>query len=87
MPWASQTNGLFDQLDRKIREKRSGLQHKINNFQQENAPAPKGVITMTKFNKLKYELLEHPPYSPVLALSGYYLFRNLKQFFRGGVFR
>ena len=38
---------------------------------------------MTKFNELKYKLLEHPPYSPDLAPSDYYLFRNLKQFFRG----
>ena len=37
---------------------------------------------MTKFNELKYELLEHPPYSPDLAPSDYYLL-SLKQFLRG----
>lgn len=35
---------------------------------------------MTKFKALKYEMLEHPPNSPDLAPSGYYLFQNLKQF-------
>ena len=40
-------------------------------------------LTMVKLNELKYELFEHPPYSPDLAPSDYYLFRNLKQFLRG----
>ncbi|XP_069968062.1 uncharacterized protein [Bactrocera oleae] len=47
------------------------------------APVLKVVLTMTKFNEVKYELLEHPPYLSDLATSDYYLFRNLKQFLRG----
>lgn len=39
--------------------------------------------SMSKFNGLKYQLLDHPPYSPDLAPSDFYPFRNLKQFFRG----
>ena len=39
--------------------------------------------SMTKFNELKYELLEHPPYSPDLAPSDYYLSTNLKPFPNG----
>ena len=74
---------LLNQLDEKIREKRPGLQHKQIIFHQNNSPAHKGVEIMTKFNELKYELLEHLPYSPDLASSDYYLFRNLKQFLRG----
>ena len=65
--------------------KRSGLQHK-KIFHQDNASVHKSVLTMTKFKDLKYELLEHPPYSPDLAPSDYYLFRNLKQFLRGKYF-
>ena len=38
---------------------------------------------MTKFNELKYKLLEQPPYSSTLALSDYHLFRNLKRYLRG----
>lgn len=74
---------LLDQLDLKIREKRPGLQHKKIIFHQDNARVHKSVLTMAKFNELKYELLEHPPYSPDLAPSDYFLFRNLKQFLRG----
>lgn len=74
---------LLDQLDAKIHEKRPGLQHKKIIFHQDNAPAHKSVLSMSKFNELKYELLDHPPYSPDLAPSDFYLFRNLKQFLRG----
>lgn len=38
---------------------------------------------MAKLNELRYEKQEHPPYSPDMPLSGYYLFKNLKQFFSG----
>ena len=73
---------LLDQLDKNIREKRPGLQKKII-FHQDNARVHTSFLTMVKLNELKYELFEHPPYSPDLAPSDYYLFRNLKQFLRG----
>ncbi|EFN86528.1 Histone-lysine N-methyltransferase SETMAR, partial [Harpegnathos saltator] len=60
---------LLDQLDAKIREKRPGLQHKQIIFHQDNAPAHTSVLSMSKFNELKYKLLDHPPYSPDLAPS------------------
>lgn len=74
---------LLDQLDEKIREKRPGLKKKKIIFHQDNAPAHKSVRTMAKFQELHYELLEHPPYSPDLAPSDFYLFPNLKRFLRG----
>ena len=74
---------LLDQLDKNIREKRSGLQKKTIIFHQDNARVHTSFLTMVKLNELKYELFEHPPYSPDLAPSDYYLFRNLKQFLRG----
>ena len=74
---------LLDQLDKNIREKRPGLQKKTIIFHQDNARVHTGFLTMVKLNELKYELFEHPPYSPDLAPSDYYLFRNLKQFLRG----
>jgi histone-lysine N-methyltransferase SETMAR len=36
-----------------------------------------------KLRDLHYELLEHPPYSPDLAPSGFYFFLKLKLFFPG----
>ena len=74
---------LLDQLDKNIREKRPGLQKKTIIFHQDNARVHTSFLTMVKLNELKYELFEHPPYSPDLAPSDYYLFRNLKQFLRG----
>ena len=38
---------------------------------------------MTKFPELRYELLPHPPYSPDLAPSDYFLFPNLNKWLGG----
>ena len=38
---------------------------------------------MAKIHELKFELLEHPPYSPDLAPSDFHLFPELKKFMRG----
>jgi histone-lysine N-methyltransferase SETMAR len=38
---------------------------------------------MGKVSDLHYELLEHPPYSPDLAPSDFYLFPKLKLFLAG----
>ena len=38
---------------------------------------------MSKFHELRYELLLHPPYSPDLAPSNYFLFPNLKKWLGG----
>ena len=46
-------------------------------FHQNNAPAHKSVLAMGKLGGLHYELLEHPPYSPDLAPSDFYLFPKL----------
>lgn len=74
---------LLDQLKEKIREKRPGLQKKKILFHQDNAPCHKSILTMAKIHELKFELLEHPPYSPDLAPSDFHLFPELKKFMRG----
>jgi histone-lysine N-methyltransferase SETMAR len=38
---------------------------------------------MRKLRDLHYKLLEHPPYSPDLAPSGFYLLTKLKLFLAG----
>ena len=38
---------------------------------------------MAKLNELSFELLPHPPYSPDLAPSDYYLFADLKKMLQG----
>ena len=48
-------------------------------FQQDNASCYKSITTMAKLHELHIELLLHPPYSPDLALSGKWLFADLKR--------
>ena len=73
---------LLNRLDEKIREKSSGLQKK-SIFHQDNATAHKSVLAMGKLRDLHYELLEHPPCSPDLAPSVFFLFPKLKFFHAG----
>lgn len=50
-------------------------------FSEDNALAHNSVFPMTEFNELKYELLEHPPYS-----QDYYFLRNLRNIDREKLF-
>ena len=52
-------------------------------FHQDNAPCHKSITTMAKLHKLLLELLQHPPYSPDLAPSDYWLFADLKRMLQG----
>ncbi|EFN78775.1 Histone-lysine N-methyltransferase SETMAR, partial [Harpegnathos saltator] len=52
-------------------------------FHQDNAPAHSARDTTDKLKKLRYELVPHPPYSPDLAPSDYFLFPRLKQWLAG----
>jgi histone-lysine N-methyltransferase SETMAR len=57
-------------------------------FHQDNIPCHKSKkITMEKLHELKIELLPHPPYSPDLTPSDYWLFANLKKMLAGKKFR
>mgnify|MGYP000138528298 CR=1 FL=1 len=66
------------------------LRRKPNNqplfLLHDNAPIHTSMTTNTTINKLKLQLLQHPPYSPDLAPSDFYLFKHLKNFVRGAYF-
>ena len=47
----------------------------------------KSRVAQATIRECKFEQLNHPPYSPDLAPSDYYLFRNLKSHLRGTRFR
>ena len=47
----------------------------------------KSRVAQAAIHKCKFEQLNHPPYSPDLAPSDYYLFRNLKFHLLGTRFR
>ena len=74
---------LLDRLSAKIKKKRPHMQKKKLLFQQDNAPCHKSMKTMVKLNELNFELLPHPPYSPDLAPSDYWLFAYLKKSSKG----
>ena len=70
---------LLERLKAEIAAKRPHMKRKKILFLQDNAPAHKSIATTAKINDLRLQLLSHPPYSPDLAPSDYYLFPNLKR--------
>ena len=52
-------------------------------FHHDNAPALSSMKAMAKLKSSGYQLLPHPPYSPYLAPSDYYLFPKLKRWLQG----
>jgi histone-lysine N-methyltransferase SETMAR len=50
---------------------------------QDNARPHATAATIETIQKLNFELLPHPPYSPHLAPSDYHLFGSLKKALRG----
>lgn len=69
-----------------IREKRRGKLRIIVLFHQDNAPAHKSRVAMAAIKDAGFELVEHPPYSPNLAQSDFYLFPRLKEYIKGQKF-
>ncbi|GFW35817.1 mariner Mos1 transposase [Trichonephila clavipes] len=69
------------QLDKlnALQQKRSEL---INRkgvvFHQDNARPHTSLVTRQKLLQLEWDTMTHPPYSPDLAPSDYYLFQSLK---------
>src|SRR5436189_5963504 len=47
-------------------------------FHQDNAPSHTSAVAMAKIHELRFELLDHAPYSPDLAPSDFFLFPQLK---------
>ena len=45
----------------------------------DNAPAHKSVVAMAAVRDCSFELVDHPPYSPDLAPSDYFLFPNMEK--------
>ncbi|KAM8718589.1 hypothetical protein ACLKA7_001318 [Drosophila subpalustris] len=74
---------LLERLKDEIAKKRPHMAKKKVLFHQHNAPCHKSMKTMAKLNELGFELLPHPPYSPDLASSDYWLFADLKKMLRG----
>lgn len=74
---------LLDRLVDEIKRKRPYVKRKKILFLQDNASPHTCHVSTEKFEQLGFELIPHPPYSPDLAPSDYYLFPNLKRWLRG----
>lgn len=74
---------LLDRLRVAIKNKRPGLLSEKVFFIHDNARPHSARITQEKLQKFKWQVFEHPPYSPDLAPSDYHLFPKLKETFGG----
>jgi histone-lysine N-methyltransferase SETMAR len=74
---------LKDKQKPAIRSKRRGLLLKTVLLHDDNARPHAAAATIETIQKLNFELLPHPPYSPDLAPSDYHLFGSLKKALQG----
>ena len=56
-------------------------------FHQDNARPHVSAQTLKKISELKWELVEHPPYSPDLAPSDFHLFGSLQNVLQARSYR
>ena len=77
---------LLERLKDEIAEKRPHLKKKKVLFNQDNALCHKSMKTRAKLHELDFKLLPHPPYSPDLAPSDFFLFSDLKRMLAGKKF-
>jgi histone-lysine N-methyltransferase SETMAR len=81
---------LLDELKIQIQLlRRRELQNPSHNmhFLHDNAPPHRAAITAAKLDEINLPTLRHPPYSPDLSPSDYFLFSSLKSSFKGQKFQ
>uniref|UniRef100_A0A0K0FDI3 Mariner Mos1 transposase n=1 Tax=Strongyloides venezuelensis TaxID=75913 RepID=A0A0K0FDI3_STRVS len=79
---------LLDKVHQKLSQKRPSLANRKGSILlHDNARSHISRITLQKLNELKYETLPHPPYSPDLAPTDFYFFKQLNQFLKEKVFK
>lgn len=77
---------LIYKLRDKIKEKRRGKLSKGVLLLHDNAPVHTAGVSKDAVRQCGFTEVEHPPYSPDMAPSDYYLFPNLKRDLRGRKF-
>lgn len=74
----------LDKLNDSLKQKRPELVNRRGVvFHQDNAKPHTSLKSRQKIQELGWDLLPHPPYSPDLAPSDYYLFRSLQNSLAG----
>ena len=74
---------LTDRLKPAIRSKRRELLSKGVVLLLDNARPHTAAHTAETLRKFKFQIMAHPPYSPYLAPSDYYLLGSFKEALRG----
>ena len=74
---------VFRKSRAKLAEKRPGKLHRRILFHYDNAPAHSSRIVRDVLREFRWELLSHPPYSPDLAPSDFFLFPKLREHLKG----
>ena len=77
---------LREQLRRAIRDKRPELYRSGFILHQDNAPVHVSRVVKQTMSDLNIEPLQHPPYSPDLAICDFFLFPTVKDHLRGRKF-
>jgi [histone H3]-lysine36 N-dimethyltransferase SETMAR len=77
---------ILEQLKEAIKTKRRGKLTKGVLLLHDNAPVHKSRVALAALHKVGFNILNHPPYSPDLAPSDYYLFPKMKKELRGKKF-
>jgi hypothetical protein len=77
---------LEEKVEPAIRNRRRGLLSKGALLLYDNALLHTAAATVSTIQKLKFEMINHPPYSPDLAPSDYHVFCKLKEALRGRSF-
>lgn len=78
---------LLTSLRENIKKDRRGMLNKGVRLLHDNAPVHTAGVVQVAIRDLGFEQLDHPPYSPDMAPSDYYLFPHLKKALRGRRFR
>ncbi|GFW09020.1 histone-lysine N-methyltransferase SETMAR [Trichonephila clavipes] len=74
----------LDKLNAVIKQKRPAVaSRKGIVFHHDNARPHTAMVTHQKLNALGWEVLGHPPHSPDIAPSDYYLFRSMQNYLTG----
>ena len=76
-------SNLLLKLRDEIKRKRRGMLRKGILLLHDNAPAHSSLVACQAARDCGYEILSHPPYSPDLAPSDFFLFPQLKSTLRG----
>lgn len=74
---------ILRQLRESIKEKRRGKLTRGVLLLHDNAPVHSARVAKAAAHESGFEIMNHPPYSPDLAPSDYFLFPNLKKDLRG----